>query len=47
MDADTTEAVRHAGNFQNIVQQHRVLLERRPRDKDGKEDSLDILRCSV
>ncbi|CAF0716728.1 unnamed protein product [Adineta steineri] len=34
METETTEAVRQAGNLQNIVNQQRVLLESHPRDKD-------------
>jgi len=38
MDADTTEALRHVENLQNTVNQHRILLERRPKNEDGKEN---------
>lgn len=44
MDAETTEAIRHAGNLQNILNQHRLLLEREPTDADGKENSFRIQR---
>jgi hypothetical protein len=37
MDAEITDAIRHAGNLQNIVDQHRILLETRPTNEDGKE----------
>lgn len=36
MDAETTQAVRHVGNLQNIINQHRFLLEQRPKNEDGK-----------
>jgi hypothetical protein len=43
MDADTTEAVRHVENLQNIVNQHRILLERQPNNEDGKENFLKLI----
>ncbi len=42
MDAETTEAVRHAGNLQNIINQHRILLEKRPKNADGKDHLLEF-----
>jgi len=44
MDTETTEAVRNAGNLQNIVNQQRILLEQRPQNEDGKKNSIRILR---
>jgi hypothetical protein len=44
MDTETTEAVRNAGNLQNIVNQQRILLEQRPQNEDGKKNSMRILR---
>jgi hypothetical protein len=38
METEATEAVRQAGNLQNVVNQHRILLERRPKNEDGKEN---------
>lgn len=35
MDAETTDAVRQAGNLQDIVNQQRALLEGRPSNTDG------------
>lgn len=37
MDSEITKAVRHAGNLQKMVNQHRMLLERRPKNDDGKK----------
>ncbi len=42
MDAETTEEIRQAGNLQNIVNQHRILLERRTGNQDGKKKSIRI-----
>jgi hypothetical protein len=38
METEATEAVRQAGNLQNVVNQHRILLESRPKNEDGKEN---------
>jgi hypothetical protein len=43
MATETTEAVRQAGNLQNVVNRHRLLLEKRPRNEDGKENRLRVL----
>jgi hypothetical protein len=42
MQAAATESVRQAGNLQNIVDQHRISLERRSRNKDGKVNWMRI-----
>jgi hypothetical protein len=43
MDVETTDAVRQAGNLQDIVNQQRVLLEGRATNEDGNESSDNIL----
>jgi hypothetical protein len=42
MQVATTRAVRQAGNLQNIVNQHRISLERQPKNKNGKVNWMRI-----
>lgn len=42
MQSETTDAVRQAGNLQNNCKQHRILLEKRTGNENGKVNSIEM-----